>query len=233
MKIIEPSVQILNPPDYNMVLRHIEAAARTCYQSESKDSFPEPFIQRLIKNGHESVTEHTSISVRFICDRGVSHELVRHRICSYSQESTRFCNYSGEKFGNELTFIMPTFWHPEASDPEIRTQYKSWEFVMRAAEDGYLYLLSRGVSPQEARSVLPNSLKTDIVVTANIREWRLIFNQRCSVSAHPQMRQIMIPLLGYFMDFYPVFFKDLSELYAGGFKYFANKGWQLAEVKNA
>ena len=233
MKIIEPSVHILNPPDYNSVLRHIEAAAITCYQSEAKDSFPEPFIQRLIKNVHEAVIEHASISVRFICDRGVSHELVRHRIASYSQESTRFCNYSGDKFGSGISFIKPCFWNPESRDPEDRTQFKAWETAMRTTEDAYLYLISRGSTPQEARSVLPNSLKTDIVVTANIREWRHIFKERCQSAAHPQMRQSMIPVLGLFMDLYPVFFNDLSGLYTEGFNHFVSKGWQLAEVKNA
>lgn len=225
MKIIEPSVEILNPPDYNSVLRHIEAAARTCYQSEAKDSFPEPFIKRLIDMRHHSVLEHSGISVRFICDRGVSHELVRHRLCSYSQESTRFCRYSGEKFGNNITFIKPVFWEADVS------QYYEWKSAMEVAEASYFRLLDNGASPQEARSVLPNSLKADIVVTANIRQWRTMFELRCASAAHPQMRQIMIPLLGAFSEKYPVFFYDLFPMCENGHDFFMEKGWQLAEVK--
>lgn len=533
MKIIEPSVEILNPPDYNMVLRHIESAARTCYQSESKDSFPEPFIKRLIRNGHESVIEHISISVRFICDRGVSHELVRHRLCSFclsgdtailrfnqnrghltikelydrqqdgqlrgrnklmllrsmnedgkivpnsfkqiihsgkkatyqvntalgytirtskdhifftptgeirlknlnvgdevyvngielvkdpvwlkgqrdsnqsiqdiadkagvaystirkyiklfglqtplgykpdgfspwnkglseeddprvkiqgdalrthhhdngagsdnscwrdsdlsdsgyrlrfskypkvscemcgsldnlenhhrdkdvtnwretnkltlctachkmvhlgynvkhvvadiitsidyhgeedtydiemnepfhnfvangfvvhnSQESTRYCNYSGEKFGSEVTFIKPIFGVTLVQEELLA----AWEEGMDSAERAYFTLLQGGASPQEARSVLPNSLKTDIVVTANIRQWRTMFEQRCAAAAHPDMQRSMLPLLGSFINLYPVFFEDMFDLHIDGLTRFANKCWQLAEVKNA
>ena len=144
-----------------------------------------------------------------------------------SQESTRYCRYSDDKFGNEITVIRPVFWN-ENSD-----EYNTWKKSMNSTEYYYFSILEKNNAPQEARAVLPNSLKTDIVVTANIRQWRTMFEQRCASAAHPQMRQIMLPLLGYFMDFYPVFFSDMSGLYAEGFKYFANKGWQLAEVKNA
>ena len=224
MKIIEPSVEILNPPDYNMVLRHIESAARTCYQSESKDSFPEPFIKRLIRNGHESVIEHISISVRFICDRGVSHELVRHRLCSFSQESTRFCRYSGEKFGSELTFIRPCFYS------EGDNKYTQWEKSMRSSEYYYFNLIEYESSAQEARSVLPNSLKTDIVVTANIRQWRTMFEQRCASAAHPSMQQIMLPLLKQFAILYPVFFIDVYTNFCERYDFFNSKGYKLAEI---
>ena len=229
MKIIEPSVEMLNPPDYQQMLEHVEAAGRTCYQSEAKGD-PEVFIKRLIAAGHESVLEHGSISARFICDRGASHELVRHRLCSFSQESTRFCNYSGEKFGKELTFIQPMFWAENDPDPDKRTLYRAWENAMRVAEDSYFYLLSNGVSPQEARSVLPNSLKTDIVVTANIRQWRTVLQQRCAPDTHPQMRQVMLPLLGILIERYGIFFSDLMDLGIDGNKYFASKGWQLADI---
>lgn len=225
MKIIEPSVQLLNPPDYQAMLSHIELAARTCYKSEDRitEGSAEELISRLIKSGHHSVLEHENISVRFICDRGVSHELVRHRLCSVSQESTRYCNYSGEKFGGKITVIRPVFF--KENDMETDT----WYNAMSSAENYYFDLLADR-SPQEARSVLPNSLKTEVVMTANIREWRLIFNQRCSSAAHPQMRQLMIPLLGEFMELYPVFFEDQSAMYSEGFNSFASKGWQLAKV---
>lgn len=227
MKIIEPSVKIPNPPEYQAMLKHIEAAGRTCYKSEDRitEGSAEEFVKMLIKKGHLSVLEHSPISVRFICDRGVSHELVRHRLCSFSQESTRYCNYSGEKFGNELTFIRPCFWSP------ISHQFARWKNAMHEAEFAYFELIKNGASPQEARSVLPNSLKTDIVVTANIRQWRLIFEQRCAPAAHPQMRQSMISVLGDFIDLYPAFFRDMTPLYSDGFKTFTDKGWQLVEAR--
>lgn len=227
MKIIEPSVEILNPPDYQQMLNHIEVAARTCYKSEDKikDGSAEELIKRLIASGHHSVLEHISISIRFICDRGVSHEVVRHRLCSFSQESTRYCNYSGEKFGSELTFIKPMFWIEDS------VQYKLWINLISSSEETYIYLLRTGATPQEARSVLPNSLKTDIVVTANIREWRTMFEQRCVPAAHPQMRQPMLPLLGKFIADYKVFFEDMFDIHIDGLTHFANKGWNLAEVK--
>ncbi|WP_027358495.1 FAD-dependent thymidylate synthase [Desulforegula conservatrix] len=205
MRVIDPSFEILNAPDAKAMLRHIELAARTCYKSEEKinEGSAADLIKRLIKMGHHSVLEHSSLSVRFICDRGVSHELVRHRLCSFSQESTRYCNYAGEKFGKEITFVRPVFWKKGS------LMYKTWEGAMKEAEKAYLYLLNNGASPQEARSVLPNSLKTDIVVTANIRQWRLVFNQRCASAAHPQMRQSMLPVLDAFSKLFPVFFEDI------------------------
>lgn len=226
MKIINPSIEIINPPEYQAMLKHIEAAGRTCYKSEDKitECSAEEFIKRIIKMGHESVLEHSPISVRFICDRGVSHELVRHRLCSFSQESTRYCNYSGDKFGSELTFINPMFWD------EFSKEYGYWVDSMAVAEHHYFKLLELGASPQEARSVLPNSLKTEIVVTANIRQWRTMFEQRCVPAAHPQMRQVMIPLLGQFIKRFEVFFGDLLSLYLKGRTEFTGKGWQLAEA---
>ena len=227
MKIIEPSVEILNALNYQQMLRHTELAARTCYKSEDriKDGSAEELIKRLISSNHASVLEHNSISVRFICDRGVSHELVRHRLCSFSQESQRFCNYSGEKFGKELTFIRPVFWIDDS------VQYKLWINLISSSEETYIYLLRTGSSPQEARSVLPNSLKTEIVVTANIRQWRTMFGQRCASAAHPDMRRSMLPLLGKCIKDYPVFFEDLADLHAKGCQDFAHKSWQLSDVK--
>ena len=205
MKIIESSAELINPPSYLEALERIEGAARTCYKSEDriKDGSAEELIRRLIKSGHESVLEHVSLSVRIICDRGVSHELVRHRLASYSQESTRYCNYSGDKFDGELTFINPSWY--------IGYTFKSamWLTAMEASQKAYMQMLKEGASPQEARSVLPNSLKTELVMTCNIREWRLIFNQRCSLVAHPDMRALMIPLRDKMIELYPIFFEDL------------------------
>ena len=227
MRIIEPSVEILHAPDYQQMLTHTELAARTCYKSEDKikDGSAVELIKRLIASGHHSVLEHQSISVRFICDRGVSHELVRHRLCSFSQESTRYCNYAGDKFGRELTFIRPMFFFGDD------LTYQIWSDAMFAVESAYFDLLKEGASPQEARSVLPNSLKTDIVVTANIRQWRTMFEQRCAPAAHPQMRQVMLALLRRFLSEYFVFFEDLFNLHLKGSQDFAANGWPLAEVK--
>lgn len=235
MKIINSRIEILNAPDYQLMLNHIELAGRTCYKSEDKikEGTAEELVKRLIKSGHESVIEHFGISVRFICDRGVSHELVRHRLCSFSQESTRYCNYSVEKFGNELTFIKP-IWYTQPTDPKsderaaLVQRAKIWQSAMAEAEKAYLQMLSEGATPQEARSVLPNSLKTDIVVTANIRQWRTVLRQRCDSAAHPQMRQVMLPLLSEFIEMYPVFFKDLSEMCTRGDVIFKENGWQPA-----
>ena len=139
----------------------VEAAGRTCYLSERVEGdTPESFIHRLMKRKHWSVLEHATVSVRIICDRGVSHELVRHRLASYSQESTRYCNYSKGKFGNEITVIEPCFW--EENSPE----YQMWKKACEFSETMYMDLLNEGATPQQARSVLPNSLKTEIVVTS-------------------------------------------------------------------
>lgn len=209
MKIIEPYFEILNMAEPEEIYDHLELAARTCYKSEDKISqgSSEAFLARLIKSGHESVIEHISVTVRLVCDRGVSHEIVRHRLCSFSQESTRYANYSKEKFGSEITVIKPYFWK-EGGD-----RYKVWESAMAACERAYLSLIESGAKAQEARSVLPNSLKTDIIVTANIREWRHIFKLRCSKASHPQMREIMLPLLAAFHDRLPVLFGELFETY--------------------
>lgn len=191
MQIIDPSFTIEHLPAREDVLRRIEEAGRTCYKSEDRitTGSGSAFVEKILASGHESVIEHASMTVRFICDRGVTHELVRHRLAAFSQESTRYCNYSKGKFGGELTFIRPPFWR------ENSHEFKSWAAAMAVAENVYLDLIDKGCKPQEARSVLPNSLKTEIVVTANVREWRHIFRLRCSKRAHPQMRQIMVPLL--------------------------------------
>jgi thymidylate synthase (FAD) len=163
-----------------------------CRGTGKEEPSSHKLVRRILDSGHLSVIEHASITVRFICDRGVTHELVRHRLAAYSQESTRYCNYSKGKFGGEVTFVKPCFWRT-ATHTELE-RYHMWCNAMQAAEGAYLDLLVKGASPQEARSVLPNSLKTEIVMTANLREWRHVFKLRCSEKAHPQMRQLMVPL---------------------------------------
>ncbi len=207
MRIIPASFTLESDVDGLSIIRSIERYGRTCYKSEEAitDTSAKQFVKKIISNGHESVLEHEKITVRIICDRGVSHEIVRHRIASYSQESTRYCNYSKDKFGSELTFIKPCFW-PEEKNVEL----KIWEQAMRFAEESYFKLLQAGAKPEEARSVLPNSLKTEIVVTMNLREWRHFFRLRTSVRAHPQMREIASQILKKFKEVIPVIFDDIA-----------------------
>ena len=207
MKIIKPSFEILNTDNGIERLKRIERAGRTCYKSEDKitNDSALKFVKMILERGHHSVLEHESVSVRIICDRGVSHEIVRHRLVSYSQESTRYCNYAKEKFGSELTFVDP--------DPYIKYQtpeYAMWVSAMCAAELRYFNLIDLGVAPQMARSVLPNSLKTELVMTCNLREWRHFFKLRTAPDAHPQMREIAIPMLKEFRARIPVVFDDLE-----------------------
>lgn len=206
MKIIEPSVELINAPSYETLLATIEAAGRTCYKSEDKitEGSAEKFIRGIIKRGHEAVIEHGSLSVRFVCDRGVSHEIVRHRIAAYCQESTRYCNYSKEDFGSEITVIKPFYWD-ENSDAMCE-----WRSAMRLAESHYFSLLNFGATAQEARAVLPNSLKTEVVMTADIREWRHFLRLRTAPAAHPQMRQVAKMLAVLLKNTYPVFFEDIE-----------------------
>lgn len=204
MKIIFASATIeASTPDLEKI---IEAAGRTCYKSEDKicDGSEFAFIRKLRDQyKHHSVLEHGAITVRFICDRGVSHELVRHRLTSISQESTRYCNYSKGKFDGEITVIDPQFWHPASSN------YTIWKLACEQAEQSYLLLLKQKATPQEARSILPNSLKTEVVITANPREWLHIFNMRADKAAHPQMRELMIPLQKEFIKRWPAIFGEI------------------------
>ena len=208
MKIIEPSVHLEDKIDGQEILKKIERIGRVCYKSEGNitEDSAERFVKSIIARGHESVLEHVSISVRVICDRGVSHEIVRHRIASYSQESTRFCNYSNDKFGNELTFIKPIFnkYNCDAG------MYDTFEDTCRFIEKRYFEMLKHGATPQEARSILPNSLKTEIVMTMNLREWRHFFLLRCDKAAHPQTREIANMILEEFRKEIPVVFDDLE-----------------------
>ena len=208
MKVIKPSFEILTPIDREAVLKHLETVARTCYKSEDKiteQSAPK-MVKGLIKSHHTAMIEHFSVSAKMIVDRGVSHEIVRHRIASYAQESTRYCNYSQGKFGNEITVIKPLFF--DEGTPE----YIIWEESCMQAEKAYNELIEMGRSPQEARSVLPNSLKTEIVVTMNLREWIHFFNLRAlgtTGAPHPQMKEIAMMVLEEFSNQLPEIFGDM------------------------
>lgn len=210
MNIIKPYFTIETEVNGEEVLKHIEKVGRTCYKSEDRitEQSAKTFIQNIIKNGHEAVIEHYSITVRVVCDRGVTHEIVRHRVASYAQESTRYCNYSKDKFSGEITFIEPNFWDIHTEDGKHK--YDLWKESMAFAEKKYMELIASGATPQEARSVLPNSLKTELVMTMNLREWRHFFRLRTATAAHPQVREIAIPLLEKFKELIPVVFDDIT-----------------------
>ena len=220
MILVKPSatiLEIMGGIHHSAAIQLIEVAGRTCYKSEDKidDDSAKGFIKCIFKRGHESVIEHSAATVRIICDRGVTHEIVRHRLVAYSQESTRYCNYKGG-----VAFVIPPWVDIEPgkylyeSDLSKRsyldTGRTDWFDSMIRAESCYQSLMNDGWSPQQARSVLPNSLKTEIVCTTNFREWRHIFKLRTSKAAHPQMREIMIPLLAEFKERVPVIFDDIE-----------------------
>jgi thymidylate synthase (FAD) len=202
MKVIKPYFVIEDELDGERFLKSLEKYGRVCYKSEINITLDsaKKFITNILKNHHESVIEHEKVTVRIICDRGVTHEIVRHRIGSYSQESTRYCDY---KKSGEVVFIKPCFWK------EDNPRYLIWEKSMKEAEQEYNDLRKLGATPQEARSVLPNSLKTEIIVTYNLREWCHFFKLRCSTKAHPQMREVAVPLLAEFKKLIPIIFDDI------------------------
>ena len=197
MRVVEQDAEIIaytpNP------LEVIELAGRTCYQSKSRGE-PEQFVRNLIKNRHESVLEHASVTVRFIIDRGISHEIVRHRIASYSQESTRYCRYK-----DGIAVVRPGW-------VKTHEDRKFWLASSRRAEEDYLEALSRGYKPQEARSFLPHSTKTELVMTTNLRMWRHFFKERMAIVAHPDVRRVATTLLRKMRDLIPVVFEDIEDI---------------------
>ena len=208
MQIVQAGYEILDPLNGEEILKKIERVARVCYKSEDKitDGSAEKMVRALVKRGHEAMLEHFSFSVKFIVDRGVSHEIVRHRVASFAQESTRYCNYGHE---GEIAVIEPCFWE------EGSLEYMAWKHGCMVAQRRYLELLEDGASPQEARSVLPNSLKTEVVMTANLREWRHFFKLRaCGMTGkpHPQMLEVAVPLLKEVKSLIPVVFDDLEPM---------------------
>lgn len=209
MKIAYSSayVEAMSGGSPEALMQIIEQAGRTCYKSEEHitQESAVKFIASIIKRGHEAVLEHGVLTIKFVCDRGVSHEIVRHRIAAYCQESTRYCNYSKDKFGNEITVIEPCYLEKDSR------AYKTWYQACDRAESAYFDMLLDGCTPQEARAVLPNSLKTEVVMTANIREWRHFFRLRCAPAAHPQMREVAREALAEVYDRLPVLFQDVFE----------------------
>lgn len=203
MQLIEPSWRYIDEPDGEKILKVIEMAGRICYKSEDKitGESARKRIKSWIKSGHHSVIEHASVGVIIVTDRGVTHELVRHRLCSFSQESTRYCNYSGDKFGNEIKYIDPYSFELTIEDINL----------LWVIEEHYMKRLEDGLVPQQARYFLPNGLKTEIAVTCNIREWRHIFTLRTSGKAHPDIRGIMKEILRDFKKKIPILFDDILE----------------------
>ena len=210
MEVRSAGFKILTPISSDGVaeLKVIERAARTCYKSEKNitddGTSAKRLVTSLIKNGHEAMLEHGSLSVLFICDRAVSHELVRHRMAAFAQESQRYCNYSKDSFGGDVCFIQP-WWMDEEDD----LGYSTWKNLCLAAERAYFSLLNDGYLPQQARMVLPNCTKTEVVVTANYREWRHILKLRTAPEAHPDMRHMMNALLECLHKQLPVIFDDI------------------------
>ena len=216
MRTVEASVEFINPPEYAVVLDTIEKVGRTCYKSEhliTEDS-AEGFVRRLIQRGHEAMIEHGSVTMRFINDRGVSHEEVRHRIASFGQESTRYCNYSKDKFDGEVTYIdIERGMELDATVSKLPFEVKlaiihEWMIACLDAERHYMRMLELGATPQIARSVLNNSTKTELCITMNFREWRHFIRLRNDPTAHPQMREVAQQALDLLYEKYPVFFEE-------------------------
>ncbi len=217
MQFVNPTYQILSYPSGREVTRFIEKVARTCYKSEHKikEGSDLVLIKHLVENGHLAMIEFGhDIVVKFISNRGFTHELVRHRLASFAQESTRYCNYNQDKFGNAISVTaMEPEWLNMKNKPSTFRAMKLFSAAYAASEESYLKLVKMGVPAQLAREVLPIGLKAEICIKTNIREWRHILRLRCSKKAHPRMRQLMIPLLHELNDRIPLLFSDLTEKY--------------------
>ena len=233
MKLIKPSVKILTPVEDDKVIETIANVARTCYKSEANSTKEkdEALVKRLIESKHEAMLEFVDITVKFTCSRAISHELIRHRLCSFAQESQRYCNYSKDKFDNEITFIIPswldipegnyTWWDNDWVDmnklqinlPDNNNSVNEWLHALHFTEQTYNILTSKGWKAEQAREVLPNSTKTEINMKANLREWRHFLNLRCSTAAHPDMRALALDLLKQLHRQIPIIFDDIYDKY--------------------
>ena len=204
MKIVEPWVEV-EKIDGTKIMKRIERACRTCYRSEGKiteDSYKN-LIKNCITRGHESVLEHEKITVRIYSDIGSYKDLTRHRFASFSVESTRYCSYDKDKYGNEIKFINPVY-------IEDKKVYELWKKTMQEIEKNYIEMKKLGATTDMCREVLPHSTAAEYTMTANIREWKHIFSLRANNHVHPSIRQIMIPLLKYFQKEMPEIFGDVE-----------------------
>lgn len=211
MKIVKPSVEIMQEIDGDKILKHLELCARNCYKSEGNitedTSSAIKMINKLIELDHTAMLEHYNITIRMICDVGVYKDLTRHRHASFAIESTRYCNYSKDKFGNEISFVKP------CNLEENSVEYNVWKNCMKNIEDSYNKMALYGCKPDQLRLLLPHSTAASVVMSANIREWRHIFNLRCAKAAHPSVREVMLMLLNEFHSRIPVLFDDLYEIF--------------------
>lgn len=222
MRLIKPYYEILTQIDGNNILQLLELAGRTCYKSTDRMTQESAirFCKNILNRNHESVIEHYSITIKFVVSRSFTHELVRHRLCSFSQESTRYVKYNSDNASSKhITFIIPLWFYKyiqpgmyEYGDiTDIKDEAaQRWFASCLQDEENYNYLIAQGQKPEEAREVLPNCLKTEIITTANLREWRHIFKLRTAHAAHPQMREIMMPLCLEFQSKIPIIFDDIQ-----------------------
>lgn len=215
MLLVKPEIQVENY-DSIKIMKNIEKACRTCYRSESlitEDSYKK-LLKNCINRGHESILEHEKITIRMVCDIGVYKDLTRHRFGSFSIESTRYCNYNKDKFGNEIKFIEPVFYtdswklanYEGAAMTTEELKSSIWYNCMEEIEDSYNYMGELECTPDEMRMLLPHSTAAEVTMTANIREWRHILELRCGKAAHPAIRQLLIPLLLKFKEDMPELF---------------------------
>lgn len=221
MKLIKPKVEILDKLDEQEIINRIATVARTCYKSEDYSTIQKDkaLVKRLIDSKHDAMLEFVDVTVRFTTDRAIANELVRHRLASYAQESTRYCNYNKDKFGNELTFIIPS-WAETNQFNQILTDdaeaFPSFKDALEMAEAYYMTLILKGWTAEQARAVLPLCTKTEINMKANLREWRHFFKLRCDKHAHPDMRVLALDLLKQMHDKLPVIFDDLYKQFYDG-----------------
>jgi len=205
VKIAAPKVEVLTPLDGDAILKHLELCARNCYKSEDKitEDSARQMVRKLLELGHEAMIEHYNLTVKLTCDMGVYKDLTRHRHVSYAIESTRYCNYSKGKFGNELTVMKP------CHIKEGTLEYQIWLSTMETIEKNYNAMAELGCKPDQLRMLLPHSIKADVIMTANLREWRHIFKLRCAPAAHPTVQEVMKMLLGTLKREIPVIFDDI------------------------
>ena len=203
MRIVEPWIKV-EKIDGKQIMKRIERACRTCYRSEGKiteDSYKN-LLKNCITSGHESVLEHEKVTVRIYSDIGSYKDLTRHRFASFSVESTRYCSYDKNKYGNEIAFMNPIY----IEDKEV---YETWKKTMEEIEKGYMEMKKLGASTDMCREVLPHSTAGEYTMTANIREWKHILKLRTNSHVHPSIRQVLIPLLKYFKEQMPEIFDDV------------------------
>lgn len=214
MNIIQPKVEFITPINREAILKRIEEIGRTCYKSEDRiteESSPN-FVEMLVNRGHEAMIEHINVTIKFTTNRGVTHEMVRHRIASYAQESTRYVNYSKDKNGNGINVLdIATGFNYDLDDINDKAKYVVWQQAMKSAEATYLKLIELGATPQEARDVLPISTKTEINMTCNLREWKHFIKLRASKPAHPEIRMLAIQVYDEFIKYLPEVFSNLEE----------------------